>query len=83
MLYELRLIDAWRDEDGWTWNTSVFEDNVYFEEPTTRRILKALRNWGYLKRGSTGKCTVVTDGCMYEVQDRRTNEPLYALMPLD
>lgn len=80
---ELRGIDAWRDEDGgWTWNDSwVIEDGIYIleSELTPRKILRYLRQWGYLTESSKGRVQVVNDGDIIEILDKNTGEPLLAL----
>ena len=81
---ELRSIDAWHDIDGgWTWNASyMLEDGIFLHDSqlTTRRILHHLRNMGYLSAASKGKVTVCHEWPLLEIQDRKTGEPLLALM---
>ena len=84
MKYEIRSIEAWREPDGgWYWNNSYVIGSLVFEEPTTRRILRVFREEGYLSEESKGRATVWTDGEMFEIQDRRTGEPVFALLPVD
>jgi hypothetical protein len=84
--FKLLSIDAWRDPDGgWTWNNAyTLEEGIVFHHSrlTPRKILAALRRWGYLTNESKGRCRVDdagTAGDLYEIQDRATGEPLLAL----
>lgn len=82
--FELRSIDAWRYDGLWEWNASYqLEDGLYFSESalTPRQICKALREWQYLAPTSTGRIRVYYDGDVYEIQNRKTGEPLLALIP--
>ena len=82
--FELRAIDAWGDPEGhWVWNNSyVLADDLVFHETelTPRKILKALRNWGYLSQGSKGRVRVVDEGELIEIQEKSTGEPILALL---
>ena len=79
----LHSIDAWRDgEYGWQYNQTFRCEEVYIEEPTTRRILSALRKWGYLTEQSKGRVTVEDmgyDHACWEICARGTGEPLFCL----
>ena len=77
MLYELRQIDAWNTDDGWTWNTSYFikEYNAVGNDHK-RAFLRALN-----KAGITcvqGSCYVSFDGSVYELRSIKTDEPYFA-----
>jgi hypothetical protein len=76
-------IDAWHDGDGWYWNNSfIVERDIFFEDKslTTRKILNALRKWGYLSNESKGMVTVQDAWPIIEIQNRKTYEPIYALV---
>ena len=84
---EVRGIDAWRDELGWVWNESyVLEDEIYWcaQDLTPRKILRKLREWGYLGAESKGRVRVVDEvtacGGFMEIQDKGTGRPLLALL---
>lgn len=86
--FKLLGIDAWRDgEGGWTWNQQfVIDDELYIEEKdlTPRKILRILREVGYLYNASKGRLYVdmnpgLVDGYLIEIQDRHNSEPLLAL----
>jgi hypothetical protein len=84
--FKILSIDAWREpEGGWTWNNAhTLEEGVMFsnDQLTPRRILAALRKWGYLTSESKGRCRVDdggTCGDLYEIQDKNTGKPLLAL----
>lgn len=82
--FELRAIDAWGDPEGhWVWNTSyVLADDLIFceTELTPRKILKALRDWGYLSKDSKGRVRVVDEGELIEIQEKNTGMPILALL---
>jgi len=83
--FKLLQIDAWREEGQWTWNGNYpLEDGLFIDDSllTTRGILKALREWGYLTEASKGKLTVEDVACgdyCFEIQLRGTKEPILAL----
>ena len=77
-------IDAWRDTSGgWYYNASYAAGFLEIEEPlTARRLLKALREQGFLTEASKGRVQVEepgTDPEAWEIQDRGTGEPLFLL----
>ena len=85
--FELREVDAWQDPEGhWIWNESyTLADDLIFHETDfdPRKILKALRNWGYLSPASKGRVRVVDEGDLIEIQERSTGRPLLALLLCD
>ncbi|WP_251316699.1 hypothetical protein [Flintibacter muris] len=79
--FEIRQIDAWTEaEGGWTWNDSIkigeFKTNATDEK---RAFLYALHKLGIVCK--RGRMAVINDGNIFELQDRRTKEPLYAAIP--
>ena len=83
--YRLVSIDAWRDCDGgWTWNNSfTVEDGVYLgNDITARRLLKFMRQSGWLTSASKGRVSIDWHGemmdPMIEILDKSTGEPLLA-----
>lgn len=83
MKTRLLSIDAWRDYEGWTWNNwYTIEEGIFWDlsKPmSTRRILKCLRDWGYLSDKSKGKVSIDDDGYYIVIVDRNTHEPIFAL----
>ena len=89
-LLELNVlsIDAWRDEDGWTWNqwhkvgrltVREFRKMGCTTRAQTRATLAWFREHGYLGDASKGAVTLEDDGYNLTVLDRRTGEPLFAI----
>lgn len=81
---ELRQIDALRDSEGvWTWNYSyVLADDIIWCETdfTPRRILRKLRDWGYLSPESKGRVRVADEGdFLVEIQEKNSGKPILAL----
>lgn len=81
MRFEIRKIDALKFEgEGWRWNTSYhvgeFKTNALDHK---RAFLYALHKIGYVCK--RGRMAVVFDGNTYELQNRRTGEPLFAAIP--
>ena len=81
--FNLLSIDAWREcEGGWTWNQwYTVEKDIYFAESelTPRKVLKALRKWGFLTEQSKGKLSLDDDGYNIVIQNKDTFEPILAL----
>ena len=83
--YEVRQIDAWQDGDCWVWNTSWHITTVSI--PATVKnlegaLLYRMRKAGIVSRPGRTKLVSI-DGCMYELQNRRTEEPLIAFIPIN
>lgn len=78
--YEIRQIEAWNDFNGWTWNASYhIGDFTTTGEDHKRAFLNALKKVGIVcKRGC---CYVDFDGDIYELRNRKTQEPLFAAIP--
>lgn len=83
--YRLVSIDAWRDFDGgWMWNNwFTVEDGVYLgNDITARRLLKFMRQSGWLTNASKGRVRIDWHNEMcdpfIEILDKNTGEPLLA-----
>jgi hypothetical protein len=82
---KLLSIDAWRDgEGGWNWNNFfLLEEGIFLPDPTPRKVLRFLRNAGFLTDFSKGLLRVdfypSYDGTLIEIQHRHTFEPVLAL----
>ena len=76
-------IDAWAEPVGWTWNNWFKVGTISKEDfeklNTTRKVLKYMRDEGYLTDNSIGKCTVEDDGYNVVVCDRSNGCPLIAI----
>lgn len=75
-------IDAWRNEGGWEWN-AAYTAGEYAKEDipqTNRKLLKWLRDEGFLTEFSKGKVRVEQpyDSCT-EIQLKSTGQPLFAI----
>ena len=80
--FEIRQIDALHlENEGWFWNASYkmgeFKTSATDEK---RAFLYALHKMGIVCK--RGKMKVIYDSDIFEVQDRRTGEPLYAAIPV-
>lgn len=79
--FEIRQIDAWAEaEGGWTWNDSIkvgeFKTSATDEK---RAFLYALHKLGIVCK--RGRMAVINNDDIFELQDRRTGQPLYAAIP--
>lgn len=79
--FEIRKVDALMEEENcWYWNSSIHYGEYTTTADNKRAFLNALHNLGiYCKRG---KCRVIEDGECWILEDRKTNEPLFAAIPL-
>ena len=78
--YEVREVDAWNSEEGWTWNTSYNVGTFATKGNEKKAFLNFLHKHGIVcKRGC---CYVNYDGDIYELRNRKTQEPLYAAIPM-
>ena len=87
--FRLVSIDAWRDYDGgWQWNQwYTVEDGVYLgNDITARRLLKFMRQSGWLTNASKGRVRIDWHNEMcdpfIEILDKNTGEPLLAFTTL-
>jgi len=84
--YEIRQIDAWQEEEGcWIWNASYRIADVSVPanvKNLERALLYRMRKAGIVSRPGRTKLVTV-DGCLYELQDRKTEEPLMAFIPIN
>ena len=79
--YEIRLIDAWADEENiWNWNGSFVLDTFVTNVKNEKQLfLNALHNLGY--KCKKGSCYVYDDGSdTIELRERKTQRPLYAMI---
>ena len=79
-------VDALHDGEGWYWDDMrQLEAGVVFTESslTPDKILKKLREWGYLNDYSKGRVSIdmSCDECI-EIQEKGTGRPIYALSQL-
>lgn len=83
--YEIRQIDAWQDGDCWIWNTSWHITDVSVPanvKDFERALLYRMRKAGIISRPGRTKLVNI-DGSLYELQDRKTDEPLIAFIPVN
>jgi hypothetical protein len=84
--YEIRQIDAWQEEEGcWIWNTSFHVADVSIPadvKDLERALLYRMRKAGIISRPGRTKLVTI-DGSLYELQDRKSEEPLIAFIPIN
>ena len=83
--YDLKSIDAWGNEtDGYEWNASyTIEEAIFISDRATLEDIKALiiRAIFHEKEKADAYTVLEYDGDIYELQDKETGQPLYALVP--
>ena len=76
-------IEAWRNPWGWDWNSwrRIGEiDRATLDTLTTnRKVLRWMRDEGYLTPWSKGRVTVEDDQYNLVILDKNTREPLFAI----
>jgi hypothetical protein len=84
--YELRQINAWQEEEYcWTWNESWHIAKVSIPanvRDINKALLYRLRKAGIVSKPGRTKLVNI-DGSLYELQDRKTDEPLFAFVPVN
>ena len=83
MKFEIREIDAWNygEDEGWIWNTSYKLGTM---ETTAQNEKRAFTQWMKNHAGITFKMNrtlIDFDGDVYTIIDRKTKEPLFAVIP--
>ena len=74
--YELRVIDAWRYDDRWIWNISFRVRDVSILEGSEEAELLS-----YIAPEERAEVYVACDGDVFELRERKTDEPIMALVP--
>ena len=86
---EIRSIEAWRDESGWSHNNSFVilreecKKILLSPEITNRRLLQFLRDMGVLTENSKGKVRINEQWPYVEIQNKNTFEPLIQICFLE
>ena len=81
--YDIRQVDAWNDcEGGWIWNTSYHLGCLATGAADHKKAFLSYLRRNLDIRPRRGMCRVAYDGSVYELQDRRTGEPLIAAVPM-
>lgn len=80
MKFEVREIDAWMEDNNWTWNTSFFVGTFTTNAKDEKRAFcNFLRKHGIIFK--VNRTLIDFDGSIYEIVDRKTKEPLFAAIP--
>lgn len=78
--YDVRQVDAWSEPaGGWTWNSSFHIGTMETAGEPRRALAAYLKKHGIVFKRS--RTRIDYDGSIYEIQDRKTKEPLYAAIP--
>ena len=82
---EIRSVDAWRDECGWSYNNSFpilkNEKLMLPSSITNRNLLKFLRDWDVLSEASKGRVLVNDQHWPFvEIQLKGTFEPIIQII---
>ena len=82
MKYEIRQIDAWFDNEAWTYNESfrIGEFSTKAEK-VKWAFCRALHGLGVVFY--RGRVVVVDEGDLLEIQNRKSGEPLFVAIPMD
>lgn len=79
--FELREIDAWAYDDGWSYNTTYrLGTFTTCAQDKARAFRRALARLGI--RFYRGKTRTEFDGDVYEIVNRKTGEPLFCAVPV-
>ena len=82
MKFEIRQIDAWFDNEAWTYNESFHIGEFSTKaENVKRAFCRALHNLGIVF--NRGRVVIVDDGDTLEAQNRKDGEPLFVAIPID
>ena len=77
-------IDAWRENNSWNWNNwfligTISEDEFTEISKSNRKLLKYMRDEGYLSDQSKGKISIEDDQYNIVFCDKVNGRPLYAI----
>ena len=83
--YDLKSIDAWENEtDGYEWNdVYTVEEAIFISDRATLEDVKAviIRTLFHEEEKAAAYTVLVYNGDIYELQNRETGRPMYALVP--
>jgi len=79
--FKILSIDAWggTERGSWEWNNWHTIGEIEAIPDTNRKILKLLREEGFLSRGSIGAVEIDDDQYNLVICDRSNHEPLIAI----
>ena len=81
--FNILSIDAWREDSSWTWNNWFLVGTITADEfqelNTNRKLIKYMRDNGYLSDYSKGKISIDDDQYNIVFCDRKNGRPLYAI----
>ena len=78
--YTVLSIDAWRNPEGWDWNSWHKVGTVELSTlDNARAVLRAMRESGYLSDYSKGRVSLYDDQWNIVICDRATGEPIFAI----
>lgn len=81
MNFEIRQLDCYVYDDGWSENTSYHLGDMFTRSDDIPRALTAwLRNRLGI-RFRKNRTRILYDGDCYEIVDRKTHEPLFIAIP--
>ena len=80
--YDLRQVDAWNSEEGWNYNETFHIDDIEIGEGDEKRAFsRAFKKHGIVcKRGMCRWENI--DGSIFELVNRKTQEPLIVVVPM-
>lgn len=78
--FDVREIDAWNGPEGWTWNESYHIGTMSTAAKDEKRAFSAFLARHGIKF-KPNRTRIIDDGEILEIQDRKTQEPLYAAIP--
>ena len=82
MKFEIRQIDAWYDNEAWTYNESFhigeFSTNA---KNLKKAFCNAMHKLGIVF--NRGQVVIIDDGDILEAQNRKSGEPLFVAIPMD
>lgn len=82
--YQIRVVDAWSDGEGWTYNESHHLAYATISNKTKNieeALLYHMRKHGLVSK--RGKTRLEYDGSIYELVERATGKPLVAFIPME
>ena len=79
--YKVLSIDAWRGpEGGWEWNQWFDSGTIDLPDLNTRKVLKAMRDQGFLSTESAGRVEIDDDQYNLVICDRSDHMPVFAIV---
>ncbi|MBP5412259.1 MAG: hypothetical protein J6Y47_03265 [Bacteroidales bacterium] len=82
--FEIRQIDAWFYDEQWNYNTTYYIGTMTTQaENIKKAFARYLKKQGIIFKKNRTRIEINDGGCIYEIIDRKTQEPLFCAIYME